>query len=445
MTKNLLHTATIYLLALLLAAATTSADDVKYFTSDSLRGTLSTNNPPTQAMFHSGKYNRTYVTYRGDDFFAWVTYYDHDTGQWSKSIRVDDCRYDDGHNNPEILITKDGYVHLFYGTHYNPVKYARSLYPEDISRWRIGLKFGGAATYPNPLQLNNGDLLCFYRGCVWTTAEIEARTGIRHGFSGPLVVHRSTDNGRTWDAGTEILRFFDYEHGTFSRCYLRQIFYDATENMVYLALTDLDPDGKRKSTPYTVKYNPESRHMIAMNDVDLGEQALRQELIDNGCQARWGFVQWGTSRVLLLPPTGPGRGQMYTEDGVTIKGYGRATVTSGDIEGHDLVVWTSHDAGQTWDEGEVLVNRQELGEGVVEVALVRNYQGNGPVVIFQGSGGEPSAEFMQRYEMRQKYNIEPILLPWKSQPWSTGWNHYRIPGRLGARLYAVDAQGNLLY
>ena len=82
MTMDSFLTRTICLLTLLLAATTISADDAKYFVSDSLRGTLSTNNPPTQAMFHSGKYNRTYVLYVSDTLMAKITYYD--IGPWAR-------------------------------------------------------------------------------------------------------------------------------------------------------------------------------------------------------------------------------------------------------------------------------------------------------------------------------------------------------------------------
>jgi len=282
---------------------------------------------------------------------------------------------------------------------------------------------------------------------------VEEKYGISHGGSKPLVVFRSTDNGGSWDTGTELVCFQDYNRKLFFvYCYLRHIFYDSAENMVYLALTDRvhgeKPSWpswrKRVTIPNTVKYNPETEHLIAMNGRDLGKLAIRQELIDNGSQAGYGVVRWGTSRVLLLPPEVGRHGHMYTKDGIHIKGYGMAARTSGEVPGKDVVVWTSNDGGKTWDEGEVLVDRQQLGEGVYLTALVRKYQGSGPVVVFETLGGGPTDRFMRRYRARVKYTIEPIELGWRWRPWHLGWNHYNIPERKGKRLYAVDAVGNLL-
>ncbi len=151
------------LLAALVIPAMAWGGDARYFADNCLHGALSWNNPPSQAIFHSGQYDRTYVAYLGDDFYAYVTYYDHDAKQWAEPVKVDDCVHNDGHNAPEILITRDGHIHLFYGTHNSPIKYARNLYPEDITRWRIGKMIGDRVTYPRPLQVNNGDLLCFCR------------------------------------------------------------------------------------------------------------------------------------------------------------------------------------------------------------------------------------------------------------------------------------------
>ncbi len=439
--RHLFNAGMIFTAALLVAAAAPGTGAPKYFISDSHLGSLNTsNNQPGQAVFYSGKYNRTYVLYMSDRFMAKITYYDHDTKRWAEPAQVDDVRFSDGHNNPEIFITKDGYLHLFYGCHYNSVKYARSLYPEDISRWRLGQEIGSQATYPHPVQLNNGDLLLFYR---WYSAPEHPLR--EHGFSAPLTVIRSTDNGRTWDGGTEIARVHDHARNYLARCYIGNIVYDSQENMVYLPLYDVciySPEGKQPSVPYNVKYDPVTRHVLSLDGADMGVLATKDELIANGCAGKRGspaFVPWGDSRVLKVMPPASAAGEVYPADGVNLRRYNvRSAAPKTDFKGYDRAVWRSNDGGLTWDEGETLFDRHEFGEGVyhLNINVVRNYPGNGPLLIFQTYGGQPTAEFMVRYAARTKYAIEPILMPWRAQPWS--WGGDDVPMRKGKHIYALD-------
>ncbi len=410
----------------------------KYFADDSQRGVLSYNNPPSQAMFFSGKHNRTYVTYLDNNFNASVACYDHDTGQWMGPVAADDCRYADGHNTPEILVTRDGYLHLFYGCHGDPVKYARSLYPEDITRWRLGKEFGASNTYPHPVQVGNGDILVFCRRGL-------PAPGTDHAVT---FVYRSTDNGSTWDEGTQLVSFRSHPDEEYrTRAYQRAFVYDEVEDLIYCALLDAGSVGttwaNAKRTHYSVKYDPASRRLIAMNGVDLGTSTNRAELDANECKRRQFFLQVGP-RVVTLEPTKDAReevkkqvwlhnGKMHTADGVNIVGFGSRD--------RDLLVWTSRDAGKSWDEGRVIVPEAALdSDYAASASVVRDYSGSGPLVIFQGYGEQASPEFVYRYNIRQKYDIVPILLPHRKKPWHSGWNHYSIPARKSKRLYALDRQ-----
>ncbi len=362
----------------IVVTAAAGAEGEYYFTATSISGTLSYNNPPSQAMFYAGKHRRTYVTYMGDDYNAWITYYDHDTKRWTKPVKVDDCRYKakDGHNNPELLITRDGYLHLFYGCHGNPVKYARSLYPEDITRWRLGKEFGARSTYPHPVQVGNGDILVFCRRHLPVS-------GTEHAVT---FVYRSTDNGSTWDEGTQLVSFRSHPDEEYrTRAYQRAFMYDATEDLIYCALIDQGSVGKTwanaKRTYYSVKYDPTTRHLIAMNGVDLGPSANRADLDANQCRQRLFFVQLGARVIALEPPEVLTREKLkwlhlYTADGIAFKVYGG---------GSPVTVWTSNDGGQTWDEGQAVVPEGVLDEKLGNVNVVRNYSGSGPFLILAGA------------------------------------------------------------
>ena len=427
--------------AALLSAAALLAASPRYFVSDSLKGALSSNNAPSQGMFHSGKCNRTYVVYMSDEFMANITYYDHDTGCWAEPVQVDDLRYRDGHNAPELLITRDGYLHLFYGCHYDPIKYARSLRPEDITRWRLGREIGTGEPYPTPLQLDNDDILLFHR----------------HDLPGDhkvLQFHRSSDNGRSWQASPILVDF-----GERTWCYIRRVTYDARENRIYLELTMRLRKPKPEELPasatlyegdyfvkYAVAYDLSSGHLIAMNGADLGTMATREELDANGPQSsEYTFVQLPGSRVLKIQPPATAQPYMRSSDGVHIEGYG--------VRDGNLKVWKSSDAAHTWSSGRIIVSAEQPEHPIEpSVNIVRNYSGSGPLVLYQGPGGEPSPEFLARYELQKEYGVNmagggshkwskrwPIELPLDRKPRWSHASHYDIPARKAKGIYALDA------
>lgn len=129
--------------------------DEKFFVADAIGGTLARDHQ-SRAIYFEGKHKKTYVAYMDDDFYARVTCYDHSTGEWLRfPVLVDHCIAPggpkDGHNAPNIFVTSDGTVHLFYGSHGSRghrFKYARSTKREDISHWETGLRIGNYATYP---------------------------------------------------------------------------------------------------------------------------------------------------------------------------------------------------------------------------------------------------------------------------------------------------------
>jgi hypothetical protein len=415
----------------------------RHFVAHSLMGT------PKHAQFHSGRFRRTYVCYAGDDFLVRVICYDHDSGQWGEPVRVDDMRMHEGHKSPRMVITHNGHLHLFYGCHHDPIRYARSLYPEDITRWQLGKEIGVRETYPTPVCLANDEILVF------------CRFGRRFPDC-PLRVFRSSDNGTTWDEGTDLVE----AKGVVRPC---DVVYDAAENLVYIAVRDCGayrvPPGREPAEfreaewlPYALRYDPVAREVLAMNDVCLGPAVTKDQLAANDSQGWWGFARWGSDRVLNL-----GRSEhryhnaaMHTTDGQTIRWYG-IVPTGEQVEfaqygeqraGSDLVVRTSTDSGQTWDAGRVVVSRQALGDVPNGIQRVHGFRGGGPLLVFQGLGAHATEEFMFRWRVRHQCHTEPItmswkvLFPWKSVHWHgrwKSWNNYNRPIRTRQRLYALDA------
>jgi len=408
---------------------------VDYFVDDALCGTLARDHQP-RAVHYAGRHKRTYVAYMDDEFDTRVVAYDHETGEWIGPIRVDDCRTRDGHNAPAILITRDGTIHLFYGCHNHPVKYARSARPEDISEWQTGREIGTKATYTYAVETNSGELLLFYR----------------YGGAGrrsPLRVHHSTDGGGTWDAGKTIL-----DYGGQSWVKIRDTLYDAKSDRVHLGLWELSRKGYWNV--YHVLYDPRGRRLSGMGGADLGAATTKQALIEAGCRVvgkddqrfnfdmalseagpaffaheNWKrkdyrFVAWDagakTWRV-AKPPVERFKGlqsfELHADGGCRFRVLGiRVTDPPTPFNGGDLAVWTSTDGGKTWDAGKTLVDRRKLGHGLVAVNLCEPHAEGGPFAIVQEHWRADSSKL----------------------PRHLGSIYDDAPWRFNKRLYALDAQ-----
>jgi len=366
-----------------------------FFAFDSLRGTLARDHQP-RAVFHEGAHRRTYFTYMDHEFDARVVAYDLDKETWSDVVRVDDCRTRDGHNAPAILAARDGTLHLFYGCHGHPVKYARSSRPEDITEWETGMEIGSHATYTYAVQRKNGDLLLFYRfGGA--------------GRRSPLKVHCSKDAGDTWDDEKVIL---DYGDGSWVK--IRDTLYDRQRDLVHLALWE----GNMKYwNAFYAAYDPSKGRVLALDGADLGPSADKEALLAHGsgvvhsnaradldlflCEGkpffiladppgkRVFFAHWDEDRLSRteIPKAlmkGLTQFELYAENQTLFHLYGLCrTEPATSFSGNDLVVWKSSDQGRTWSEPEVIVDRRRLQHGLTGLNLTENYPGEGPLVWTQ--------------------------------------------------------------
>lgn len=80
--------------------------------------------------------DKTFLVWSGPKLRPFVTYYDHSAGRWGPIVRVSTSALsNDDHGIPQIEIDGSGYLHVFWGAHNNPIKYAISTSPRDISAW----------------------------------------------------------------------------------------------------------------------------------------------------------------------------------------------------------------------------------------------------------------------------------------------------------------------
>ena len=419
------------------------------FADNALGGTLARDHQ-SRAMTHTGRHRRTYVAYMDHDFDARIVFFDHDEDRWSDAARIGTTQVEghppDGHNVPNLFVSRDGTVHLFYGSHGTPFRYARSEEPEEIDRWELGEHIGERTTYPFVVERTNGELLLFYRH---GGAQIDS----------PLVFQRSRDGGASWEDRVEVVRF-----GAPSSVKIHNVLYDPARDRVHFSLHDRtnvpEPALPSAFPAYYCAYDPTEGRVIGMNGDDLGPVADRQALIESHCrmalfelvdpdqnamgsmdlclhdgqplfvfndqQDRLFFGCWDGKQVARyeIPPErlhGALAGSLspVTSDGRGIQIYGIAlTDPATSFRGGDLFVWTSEDGGQAWDDGTCLIDRKELGHGLDTINLVMGYGGSGPFMLLS----EPTG-------------------PWPEGLERTPQNHYANPSRRNRRLYAADIDG----
>lgn len=108
------------------------------------------------------------VTYQGKTHVAWldspvegfrvcIRTLDHRTNTWSDTYVVGEAQ--DNHGGPALTIDDDGYLHIIYYAHHDPVRYRKSLAPNDASQWTVYEVFGHNLTYPALLCGKDGTLI----------------------------------------------------------------------------------------------------------------------------------------------------------------------------------------------------------------------------------------------------------------------------------------------
>ncbi|MBN1342866.1 MAG: BNR-4 repeat-containing protein [Phycisphaerae bacterium] len=408
--------------------------------SNALGGTLARDHQ-SRAMYFEGKHRRTYLTYLDNDFDARITYYDHDAKTWSEPVRVDNCVAEvgwckglkDGHNAPNLWVSKSGTIHLIYGSHGTPFKYARSVEPERIDRWELGKRLSNFATYPFFSQLPDGEMLMFYR------------YGPTGGYKKPFLgLQRTADEGRTWSEVKKLAAL-----GKACKLNGSNALYDPGTGRIFLNLA-LIPEKSWMS--FACQYDPSADRMYAWdgktclgpmpNDAPFVEHCpvegkpLQEIFLRDGVLymllgktggalsfARWDGKALAKHDIPAAKTTGIMGGPIWTADGKRIRFYAnrKDTRRKPPPRGGDVCVWTSEDGGKTWDDGRSIVKQKDLGIELQGLNRVMNYPGNGPFLIIAEATGQYPKDF----------KITPT-------------NHYDNPWRKNRKLYALDEQGRFL-
>jgi len=167
-----------------------------HFADDGASSAINGINRPPAVCFK----NKTYVTYQGVNNAPMISVYDHATKQWGPLLKAGTSPLGDTdtHGAPSMLIDKEGYIHLFFGSHGGKQMYVKSRKPEDITDWVEMPPVAGNITYPNAVGLETGETVMI------------GRFG---GHVSPWGELSSTDGGKTWSAPRAVV---DYRpHGIY--------------------------------------------------------------------------------------------------------------------------------------------------------------------------------------------------------------------------------------
>jgi hypothetical protein len=69
-----------------------------------------------------------------------------DTGDWSEVVTIGEAQ--DNHGGPSLTVDSNEYLHVVYYPHHRPVRYRRSVRPNDLSEWSAESEFGEGLSYP---------------------------------------------------------------------------------------------------------------------------------------------------------------------------------------------------------------------------------------------------------------------------------------------------------
>lgn len=168
----------------------------------------------------------TYVVFRGDDADPFASQYDHTTCEFGPVTRIgrNPIPDDDTHGAPALTVDDDGYLHVFYGVHNDPLSYARSAQPYETTEWEVlgdsvdlvsdevlaspgwdterALLSVPGGTYTFPLTYQNNIYVLYRTGTEPNAHSQDPRQGgdrttyPSHEFA---TIIRSTDRGESWE------------------------------------------------------------------------------------------------------------------------------------------------------------------------------------------------------------------------------------------------------
>jgi hypothetical protein len=418
------------LVVLLACFAPASAASVDYFADNGY------GNPVSSLQHPAGEHYQgvTYVAYQGPHEDAYVAAYVHATGRWigpvqagvspmGKSPDQIDPGELDNHGKPALVVDRQGYIHLAFGSHGgdpihgpNPLgeffmgtkgkmTHVVSARPGDISAWRTVDNLPAFGTYNQWVKLANGDLYLFYR---------------HGGHRSDWVYQKSTDDGRTFAAPVSVLKhkvsaaaptvhdswyaWFDQGQGdTITASYI----YHPCANPRHNAhrrntyFMQFDPRSGRWSNVQgarlTLPVTKESADQLTLIE-DTGavrtthgtahvDAAGRPHVVFPAGQEvryyRWDGTAWQKPVAVGAPGARMHDGDFIVDSPTRVRMLLGQTVGTG----HEIAWWHTTDGGLAWQKGAVLIAAKDRTFSMS--AMIRNAHPDAVLLLSSRSAAEP--------------------------------------------------------
>lgn len=110
---------------------------------------------------HNGKTHAAWLDSEGDTFWVRIRTFDHSANSWLETVTIGEAY--DNHGGPALTIDSRGYLHLIYYPHHLPMRYRRSVLPNDASSWEPEILFGEKCSYPTLVCGDDDILYCTLR------------------------------------------------------------------------------------------------------------------------------------------------------------------------------------------------------------------------------------------------------------------------------------------
>lgn len=216
--------------------------------------------------------NTTFIPYCGgqrgtlSDCSLYITAFNHTTQMWYPSRLVfQNDLVPDSHYYPQLIITNDGIIHIFFVFHANyPIVHFQSVNPYDLTEW-------SNETIPHSENTTYGALY-YYKN------EIILFARNKDGFNPmyePEYVFRTSDDGQSW----KIQKIIDPAPviDLWGTIYTKAMYYDPIQKGVHITFGVHQDHNQFIKTHYYVFYSFETHSLVSMEGHDLGETLIKDE------------------------------------------------------------------------------------------------------------------------------------------------------------------------
>ena len=422
--------ATPWLVLTLSACVPLFAQTVDYFADNGYGNPISNLQHPAGEHFNGV----TYVAYQGPHEDAYVAAYVHATGQWIGPVQAGvspmgkapdqiDPGELDNHGKPALIVDRQGYIHLVFGSHGGDPKYGPnplgeffmgtkgrmthvvSARPGDISAWRVVDNLPAHGTYNQWVKLANGDLYLFYR---------------HGGHRSDWVYQKSTDDGRTFSVPVSVLKhkvsaasptvndawYAWFDHGQGDTITASYIYHPCAnpkhnahrQNTYYMQFdTRSGQWSSVQGTPLTLPVTKESADQLTLieatgvvrttHGTTHMDSAGRPHLVFPAVKElryyRWDVKAWQKPVAVGTPGARMNDGDFIVDSPTHV----RMILGQSTENGHEIGWWNTTDGGLSWLKGSLAITSKD--RSFTPSALIRNAHPDAVVLLSSRSAAEP--------------------------------------------------------